>query len=182
MSNYNFMDRSSGKYKVANYHKKILKNSYTVLDIGAGTTDLANFFKFKKYVAVDISENTIEKFKSLGYEAHLCNSKEIGGKFKENSFDCIFISHVIEHMYRDEIIEFIIGAKKILKPNGKIIIIAPSTAAFFFYSEWTHIKPHDYSSLSGLLKDFGFKNIVWNSLNYAMLDVKIEQAAAKSLN
>ncbi len=179
MKSYNFMDRSSGKYNLSNYHKSILNEDMSILDVGVGTTDLAQSIKFKKYIGVDISQNTVDKLKNLGFEAYLLNAVEISDKFDENSFDCIFISHVIEHLTRDEIIKFITSAKKILKKGGKIIIVAPSTSAFFFYSEWTHIRPHDHSSLSGLLKDFNFTDIVWNYTNIYFLPKFIQKILCK---
>lgn len=46
--------------------------------------------------------------------------------FENNSFDTIFSSHLIEHLHLNEIINFLLESKRILKKGGIHIIATPS--------------------------------------------------------
>ncbi|MCW6037307.1 class I SAM-dependent methyltransferase [Spirulina subsalsa FACHB-351] len=102
--------------------KNISKNS-TLLDIGCGTS--ATFLKsisshIKQGVGVDFKVNPIE----------INNIKTIQIKlddqlpFQDESFEVVTMLAVLEHIeYEQEILKEI---KRILKPNGKLILTVPS--------------------------------------------------------
>lgn len=48
---------------------------------------------------------------------------------------------------------------KVLKTNGKIIIIVPSPQAPFLWDDYTHVRPFTKASLTQLLTDSGFEVI-----------------------
>ena len=84
--------------------------------------------------------------------------------YPENHFDIINMHHVIEHI--DNPLKTMKEIKKILKPNGKLIIATPdfdSGAARLFGSKYrllhdkTHISLFSNESMHRMLRDFNFK-------------------------
>ncbi|MDQ1254826.1 MAG: hypothetical protein QG646_4096 [Euryarchaeota archaeon] len=69
--------------------------------------------KFLQYVATDISRK-----KNIDCQADLLNLP-----FKSKIFDCVFASHVLEHIQDDE--KAIAEIKRILKPGGIAILPVP---------------------------------------------------------
>ncbi|MBP7211249.1 class I SAM-dependent methyltransferase [bacterium] len=83
---------------------------------------------------------------------------------KENSFDIIISHHVIEHIDSPE--NFLTKIKKILKPNGILIISTPdfkSVCANLFNDKYrmlhdkTHTSLFSFDSLKLMLNDFKFE-------------------------
>jgi len=63
-------------------------------------------------------------------------------KFPENSFDVITMNHVIEHVL--DPITLLSECKRILKPNGKLIVITPNIKSLghrFFKTSCLHLDP-----------------------------------------
>ena len=63
-------------------------------------------------------------------------------KFPENSFDVITMNHVIEHVL--DPITLLSECKRILKPNGKLIVITPNIKSLghrFFKTSYLHLDP-----------------------------------------
>ena len=84
-------------------------------------------------------------------------------KFKANSFDIIFISHVIEHLPNPK--KDLKVLKKILKPNGLLVILCPnfnSIGARVFNRTWSWLCPPEHifqytpATISALLNSSGF--------------------------
>ncbi|MEW6655475.1 MAG: class I SAM-dependent methyltransferase [Aquificota bacterium] len=62
--------------------------------------------------------------------------------FPENSFDVITMNHVIEHVL--DPIALLSECKRILKPNGKLIVITPNIKSLghrFFKQDWRGLEP-----------------------------------------
>ncbi|WPC41066.1 class I SAM-dependent methyltransferase [Clostridium sp. JS66] len=59
------------------------------------------------------------------YVDHLGNAKDLS-KFRDDTFDIIYASHVVEHFdYKDELLQVLKEWKRVLKPNGKLYISVP---------------------------------------------------------
>jgi SAM-dependent methyltransferase len=103
------------------------KNCDYVLDVGSGNSWVAGslYNKCKKVVSMDLSLINLQKGRS---KYPFVNHYSILGDannppFKQDSFDCIIASEVIEHITEPQI--FISSLIKLLKPGGKIIISTP---------------------------------------------------------
>jgi SAM-dependent methyltransferase len=53
------------------------------------------------------------------------NLNNIPLPFDDNSFDCIFSCHTLEHLHRNRFVHFVADAHRILKANGYLIGITP---------------------------------------------------------
>lgn len=117
-----------------------------VLDAGAGQSDYKDMFsRCRKYIAID-----------LGPKENLsCVASVINLPFKEQRFDTVFCSQVLEHLPNPSLAlnEFY----KALKPGGNLILTVPHLSCY-------HDLPHDYyrftiEGISFLLSQAGFKTI-----------------------
>lgn len=103
-----------------------------VLDIGCGdgliSTLIANVTKAKVY-GVDISRKALSKAKKKGIITRAMNVDKQGFPFEEESFDAVFCGDLLEHLYDTE--NLLENVRKILKPNGYLIISVPNIASWY---------------------------------------------------
>lgn len=118
--------------------KRILENSkkdnFSVLDVGCGTGRHITFIKDvlknkkNKFYGIDYSQSCIDFAKSQ-YGSYGVIFKRHNGKilpFKENTFDYIVSSHVLEHIPKGEELIYFSEISRILKKDGMAIIGTPN--------------------------------------------------------
>lgn len=148
-------------------------NNKRVLDIGCGNGITLMYLRKHfdiKGVGIDISKNVIkelqENIKDTNlsfYEGDHRNLQII----EHNQFDIILSFGVIEHF--EEYGLALAEARRILKPNGQLILIQPHLFSFGFIQEqylrlmnkWKFGKQKDFSCFyyRSLLQQLGFKDI-----------------------
>jgi 2-polyprenyl-3-methyl-5-hydroxy-6-metoxy-1,4-benzoquinol methylase len=103
------------------------KNTVSILDIGCGSGWLAEHFlqHGKQIVSSDISNinpaKALANFPHQNHAAIVCDAFNL--PFKNNSFDCIVASEVIEHVFNPSL--FISSLLQKIKPGGALILITP---------------------------------------------------------
>jgi cyclopropane fatty-acyl-phospholipid synthase-like methyltransferase len=137
----------------------LLKNK-KVLDVGCGTGWLTKYVSQKDYIGITYSETEIRNLQKKGYSGM---KVILPGRIpvKDSAFEVVFASHLIEHFEKRELTDFMKEIKRVLKPNGILILITPTEYNPFFYGEWTHVRPYNHSSLPELLHDFEYEKIKW---------------------
>jgi len=123
---YHLVREYAIKNKVALINKEQLKGS--LLDIGCGTGDFLNAAKSNGWNVTGIEPN--EKARTIA------NTKTVNNVFDitkleslpAESFDVISLWHVLEHL--PELENHIQVFKKLLKPNGSLIIAVPNHKSF----------------------------------------------------
>lgn len=111
----------------------------------------------------------------LGIDAHLAPLEDI--RFAEESFDCVTLNHVIEHVA--DPISLITECRRILKKDGILVVVTPNASSFahkHFGSFWRGLEPprhvHIFSSktLSAVAARSGFSNFKsWTTVAHAKL-------------
>jgi hypothetical protein len=92
-------------------------------------------------------------------------TKGIFDFFKDNSekYDVIFAIDLVEHFYKEELIDLFKGFFSTLNEGGTIIIHTPNGDGLFhqhiIYGDLTHLTIFNSNSLSQILRFVGFKNI-----------------------
>lgn len=158
-------------YKIPLHLKKIIQNlkkdSY-ILDFGCGfgqtikaITQLSNKLH-KEFIiqGIDICNEAINFCRSNNLDVFKCENILT---FKpQNKFDFIIMTHVLEHLPKDQIIPILTHFKKnILKADGKIYIAVPNaqsnTGCYWAYEDFTHNTLFTAGSLLYVGKMSGFK-------------------------
>ena len=152
---------------ISNWHKKLLKHALSdmgdlvknVLEIGPGHGYFATHVvdMGMKYEFVDTSPAVYAKMKNEGFDGHLGTV----GDFLDstNSFDLIWLSHVLEHsptwVDARNLLSDIAG---LLSPTGRIVIIGPDAQCWgreFWNIDATHGFPTTLRNVAQLADDVG---------------------------
>lgn len=129
----------------------IKKEGASILDVGCGQgrylMPLAS--SGHNIVGVDINIDQVTKLRDMGYKVFTLSEFD-----KLNiAFDYIIMSHIIEHIAPDELIQFLDKYIDKLKYGGELIIATPFLYNEF-YDDYDHIKPYTPKALSILYSDY----------------------------
>jgi len=144
----------------------------TYLDIGPGQGDTLLFWKelgYEKIQSVDIAEDVCAHIQKLGFKCNLVSDPaDFLNKNKER-FDFIMLSDVVEHIPKDNLVEFMQAVYGSLKEGGMVVIKVPNAQSPHFavgrYGDLTHIQSFTELSLTQLLKLAGFNNFKFYAEN-----------------
>jgi ubiquinone/menaquinone biosynthesis C-methylase UbiE len=79
-----------------------LENIHNVIDIGCGEGFVINCLGYPKITGVDISGNALRIAKEKNPECNFCSGSIYEISFKENSFDLVIATEVLEHLEKPE--------------------------------------------------------------------------------
>lgn len=145
-----------------------IEKTARILDIGCGLGDtLAALLKdgYTDISGVDISNEAVAYCESRGLS--VVRVREIADIMVEDGarrFDFIIMSHVLEHIRKDSIIETLRYIKEsLLAPDGGLYIQVPNaqsnTGCYWAYEDFTHHTLFTAGSLDFVLKAAGFKDV-----------------------
>jgi 2-polyprenyl-3-methyl-5-hydroxy-6-metoxy-1,4-benzoquinol methylase len=103
------------------------KSALTILDIGFGNGSNARILKERgaKLDGITLSELELSYSKDVFREAIIFNvEKGLPEKFKQNKYDAILMSHVLEHIAYPE--NLLSDLRNVLAQNGELIIAVPN--------------------------------------------------------
>lgn len=143
-----------------------------ILDLGCGYGSFLCFLQSLNYANVtglDISTEELAVCKRI-FKSYNFIQKDIF-EFMDNTtekFDVIYLSHVLEHIAKDKLFDFLGGIKKLLNDDGFLIIIVPNSGAYFHsgvarYVDITHEIGFTDKSLRQALILAEYKNIDVNN-------------------
>ncbi|OGV76697.1 MAG: hypothetical protein A3K19_18125 [Lentisphaerae bacterium RIFOXYB12_FULL_65_16] len=82
---------------------------------------------------------------------------------REGTVDCVITSHVIEHFPKGEIIAVLQSLRRLLSPNGYVLIAVPNaqsfTGCYWAYEDFTHETMFTSGSLYYVLRAAGFATV-----------------------
>jgi len=138
-----------------------------ILEIGCGygkmMTELVTL-GFSNVTGIDIDESAVQHCKNNGLNVLLINNLMEFIKGNKIPFDFVIMSHVIEHLKKDEIIPILSAIyENALNKNGKIVILTPNAQAlvgtYWLHEDFTHELIFTSGSLYYVLYMAGFRNI-----------------------
>ena len=107
-----------------NYSYKIKKDS-KILEIGCGSGGGLKQFKDHFIVGLDISDEALKLSKK--YTNNLIRADLFKLPFKDESFDLVYSSGLLEHFKIEKSKEAMMEIKRVTKKGGEIIIILPNS-------------------------------------------------------
>jgi len=115
------------KRALNHYTYKYYKKGERVLHAGCGSGQVdADIKQFVSITALDISKNALELYKSNNPEGIISIQGDIFSMpFKGETFDGIYNLGVMEHFEKDQIFKILNEFRRLLKPDGKILIFWP---------------------------------------------------------
>ncbi len=142
-----------------------------ILDIGCGYGAILSSLQglgYSNFVGIDASKEAIDLLRSTDLANKVIESQII--EFLENSldqnlrWDAILAFDVLEHFNKNELVHILCLLRKIIKPQGILIVKIPNMQSPFFsgeiaYGDFTHEIYVTPASLNQVLKACGFDNI-----------------------
>jgi SAM-dependent methyltransferase len=98
----------------------------SVLEIGAGEGEFLENAAVPRRVAIDINP-AVTALRQRGIEAVVGDATRLYEHFDNASFDVVFCSNVLEHLYdRDQIHLLIREVGHVLRPGGRLLVLQPN--------------------------------------------------------
>jgi 2-polyprenyl-3-methyl-5-hydroxy-6-metoxy-1,4-benzoquinol methylase len=140
----------------------VLKDvSASILDVGCANGGMLKALKelgYENLCGIDPSPVCVENTRRLGVEAH---QGSLFLPFKENAYDCVILSHTLEHV--QDVCGAVDWIGKRLKPGGMVYIETPDAVRYvdFIYAplqdfNTEHINHFSLTSLRNLMEAQGF--------------------------
>jgi SAM-dependent methyltransferase len=137
-----------------------------ILDIGCGFGQMLLRIREKGYsnlMGVDIGLESKQFCQSKGLIVEQIGSIQEFAASNHGKFDLILMSHVLEHIPKEQTIETLQSIKSLLAPGGSYIVMVPNaqsnTGPYWMYEDFTHHLLFTAGSLIYVLKSAGFEQI-----------------------
>ncbi len=141
------------------------EKSSRIVDLACGGGKLLHFFVeqgYKNVEGVDISPDQValsRQVVSEVTEGHVIEFLESN----PDQFDLITGFDIIEHFFKDEVLQFLEAAYSALRPNGRLILQTPNAespwGAQHRYNDFTHEIGFNPNALGRLLRVVGFSAV-----------------------
>jgi 2-polyprenyl-3-methyl-5-hydroxy-6-metoxy-1,4-benzoquinol methylase len=146
-----------------NYHKYFpADKSVSVLDIGIGRGEMLACMRDWgfNYQGVDISSSTVNFCKSINLNCQIVNDTSEWLQNNRETFGLITCLDVLEHVPRDQTINFLSAIRHGLTTDGLAVIQVPNLQSPFGYlhhfNDFTHVSGFVEHSLAQVLLAAGF--------------------------
>ena len=148
-------------YKIIcrNFFQKYIPYNSTVLDLAAGYCEFINNINASVKIAVDINPD-VKNFATKGIKVILSPSTDMR-EINDKSIDIVFTSNFFEHLIKEDIVKTVKEMHRILKNNGKVLILQPNIRYCYrdYWMFFDHVSPLDDRSMCEVLEINGFKII-----------------------
>jgi 2-polyprenyl-3-methyl-5-hydroxy-6-metoxy-1,4-benzoquinol methylase len=160
--------------KIPSYILDLVTNkSSHIVDIGCGIGNMLQAFRENGYaniMGIDVSKQSVDHCLSKNLPVNLVNSIEDFTPKEDEKADLVIMSHVLEHLPKERIIDTLTHIRKtILKPGGWLYIAVPNaqsnTGCYWMYEDFTHYTLFTTGSLSFVLNAAGFSSVRYIDTN-----------------
>jgi 2-polyprenyl-3-methyl-5-hydroxy-6-metoxy-1,4-benzoquinol methylase len=169
-SNRNVDESAYSNYSLPRYLSPYFSQSgknLDILDIGCGLGQLLDHLKKKGFTSlhgIDINEESILECRKKNLSVDKIQNIRDYAQQSTKKYDRIVMSHVLEHIDKEDIIDTLIHIKRyLLKDDGIFLLMVPNaqsyTGAYWRYEDFTHTILFTAGSCYYVLKSAGFLNI-----------------------
>ena len=123
------------------------------LDIGCGIGRNLEHLRGQS-VGIDTNEHCVRAARARGLIAFTPDEFRRADQYNRPSrFDTILLAHVAEHMHESEAVVLLDQYLELLRPGGRLVLIAPQEAGF--RSDATHVELMDFTRLQRISTRLG---------------------------
>lgn len=136
---------------------KIMKDSTSILELGAGWCDFINNATSARRIAVDVWPGVVGAA-APGVESHIGSALELGF-LEDASIDAVFASNLLEHLEHEQIDVLVQEIDRILAPGGKLVLVQPNYRLSYkrYFDDFTHVSMWSDVSLADYLTSRGWQ-------------------------
>ena len=149
-----------------------MDNDPSLLDIGSGRGEWIQKCNAKGFnsIGLELDAKMVNDCRKLNLNIQEGDALSLLDEFGEDTFSIVSAFHVIEHISHENLKKLIIHAKRILKPEGLLILETPSidnlmVSSKSFHIDPTHINPIHPDLLSFMIKRVGFTKLKYYFIN-----------------
>jgi len=160
---------AQGETRLAPYLKRLLPADRTawILDIGCGPGGTLAALRSEGYanvMGIDLSAEAVEACGRKGLNVQRCDARDFAAGHDGPRFGLIVMSHVLEHLPKERIIETVASIRgRLLQPGGSLFVAVPNaqsnTGCYWAYEDFTHTTLFTAGSLHFVLKAAGFDTV-----------------------
>jgi SAM-dependent methyltransferase len=136
------------------------KGAKKVIDLGCGPGVFLDLLRENGIngIGLDIDPAVVAQAITRGHQAFVATDKELS-KFATGA-DGIHISHVIEHLWGDEMLALLKTCAEALSPGGVLVVRTPNwsnpnVCGGGFWDDYTHKRPYSLKQLNQIFVDLG---------------------------
>jgi len=155
--------------KLLNLINKCNTRNLRILDVGCSSTPLLikmnESLRSEKYniefVGIDYNELVVESLQANNICAYNLDISDLSPEDikRLGKFDIIWMSHVLEHLNVNQQIKAMENISQLSKTGTYLFIFAPTPYHWYFWDDFTHIRPLTHGSIQDLIENFGFKTL-----------------------
>jgi SAM-dependent methyltransferase len=143
-------------------YANLFKDCSHVLDFGCGTGVFLVLLRERgvKCIGLEMDLQLVEQLTASGHTVYQATHEDL--RTYGRSCDGIHISHVIEHLWGDDMRSLLEDCVECLAPNGLLVIRTPNWAnknvsGGGFWDDYTHKRPYSRRQLDRMLADLGME-------------------------
>jgi SAM-dependent methyltransferase len=139
------------------YLERDIPRDASILELGGGYCHFINNIKAGQRHVVDLFPDLAANA-APGVTAHVRSCTNLDN-FSADSFDAVFASNLFEHLNREELNQTLASARRVLRPQGRLLIIQPNFKYSYreYFDDYTHIQIFTDVSLRDLLVTAGYR-------------------------
>jgi SAM-dependent methyltransferase len=152
-----------------------------VLDIGCGPSYFADVLLELGIdsLGIDLDPAMVEMSITRGRRAVLGTQNSLPET--DGGFGGVHVSHVIEHLWGDELETLLVNANRALRPGGILVLRTPNWENRFvrerlFWMDHTHKRPYPRELLVRMLRDLGMTQLTSGAEPFGMNDTYVVAA------
>jgi SAM-dependent methyltransferase len=135
------------------WHVRRLRLGRT-LDVGCGTGRNLDHLRGKG-VGVDHNPGLVEAARGKGLDAYTPAEFDASPQARQQSYDTLLFSHVLEHMSEREARSLVESYLPYLRPGGRVVVFTPQERGYA--ADPTHVEFMDFERVQSLCRELGLR-------------------------
>lgn len=139
--------------------QQFVKQTDTVLDVGAGQCEFINNIHAEKKIALDMNDD-VKKFAHKDVKIVVSTVKQLLDKSKPGSVDVVFMSNLLEHLdTKEDVFRLLNESFQLLRKGGRLLVMQPDIALVgsAYWDFFDHKVPITTASLIEALTAIGYE-------------------------